>query len=170
MKPGLGNMAEAVAPNQAGKPGHEGYLRADVASLAEILAAAGYSHAFFGKWHLGLKPDQDPHARGFQTSFALLQGVHNHFGRDVARYWGSPGSQYTENGPARAQPAGNFYSSNYFVTKLIEQLDAGKAGPDGDKPLFAYLAFTAPHFPLQAPPDAICQIPGPLRCRLRCAA
>ena len=71
---GLGTMAELVAPNQKGKPGHEGYLRRDVATLAEILASGGYRTLFSGKWHLGLTAEQDPHARGFQSSFALLQG------------------------------------------------------------------------------------------------
>ena len=73
---GLGTMAELIAPNQQGKPGHEGYLRRDVATIAERLGEAGYATLLSGKWHLGLTPEQDPHARGFQQSFTLLQGEH----------------------------------------------------------------------------------------------
>ncbi len=152
---GVGNMAELIAPNQAGKPGYEGYLRPDTASLAELLGAAGYRTHYSGKWHLGLTPAQDPHSRGFQTSFALLQGGHNHFGQQVAVKRGDKGSSYTENGAYLTSLPAGFYSSDAFAGKLIDQLKAGKAGPDGAKPFFAYLAFTAPHFPLQAPPETI---------------
>lgn len=69
-KAGLGTMAELIAPNQKGQPGHEGYLRPDVASLAEMLGAGGYRTLFSSKWHLGVAPGQDPHDRGFQRSFA----------------------------------------------------------------------------------------------------
>jgi Arylsulfatase A and related enzymes len=157
---GLGNMAEVIAPNQKGQPGHEGYLRADVASLAELLGASGYRTHYSGKWHLGLSPEQDPHARGFETSFALLQGGHNHFGLQVALKRGDPGYDYTENGRHLSSLPENFYSSDYFATKLIQQLKDGKVGPASRKPFFAYLAFTAPHFPLQAPPETIAKYKG----------
>lgn len=157
---GLGNMAEAIAPNQKGQPGHEGYLRADVASLAELLGASGYRTYYSGKWHLGLAPEQDPHARGFETSFALLQGGHNHFGLQVAKKRGGPGFDYTENGRHLSSLPNNFYSSDYFATRLIQQLKDGQAGPAGRKPFFAYLAFTAPHWPLQAPPETIAKYKG----------
>lgn len=157
---GLGNMAEVIAPNQKGQPGHEGYLRADVASLAELLAASGYRTHYSGKWHLGLAPEQDPHARGFETSFALLQGGHNHFGLQVALKRGDPGYDYTENGRHLSSLPESFYSSDYFAAQLIQQLKGGKASPAGRKPFFAYLAFTAPHFPLQAPAETIAKYKG----------
>jgi arylsulfatase A-like enzyme len=157
---GLGNMAEVIAPNQVGKPGHEGYLRADTATIAELLAAGGYRTHYSGKWHLGLTSAQDPHSRGFQTSFALLQGGHNHFGRDVAQKPGDKGWQYTENGRQLTSLPQGFYSSDYFSARMVEQLMAGSKGPDAGKPFFAYLAFTAPHFPLQAPPEVIAKYKG----------
>jgi len=145
---GLGSMAETLAPNQVGKPSHEGYLRPDIASLAERLSAGGYRTYFSGKWHLGTAPEQDPHARGFQHSFALLQGGHNHFGLGVSTD-PTKGNTYTENGKALTKLPNDFYSSDYFASKLIEQLrNDGKAT---HQPFFAYLAFTAPHWPLQAP-------------------
>jgi arylsulfatase len=157
---GLGNMAEVIAPNQKGQPGHEGYLRADVASLAELLGASGYRTHYSGKWHLGLAPEQDPHARGFESSFALLQGGHNHFGLQVAKKRGDPGYDYTEKGRHLSSLPENFYSSDYFATQLVQQLKDGKAGHAGRKPFFAYLAFTAPHFPLQAPAETIAKYKG----------
>ena len=159
---GLGTMAEMIRPNQKGKPGYEGYLRKDVATLAERLAAGGYSTLFSGKWHLGLTPEQDPHARGFQRSFALLQGGHNHFGND-ADPDADPATRgvatYREDGRAAALPK-DFYSSDYFATRLIDFLGERPARGKGGRPFFAYLAFTAPHWPLQAPPEDIARYRG----------
>lgn len=156
---GLGTMAEAMVPNQKGKPGYEGYLRADVASLPERLQAAGYRTLHSGKWHLGLRPEQDPHARGFEHSFALLQGAHNHFGHGVAQD-PAKGSTYTENGRVVSSLPADFYSSDYFATKLIDQLQVSRQGDSGKRPFFAYLAFTAPHWPLQAPAGDIAKYQG----------
>lgn len=153
-KAGLGSMAELLAPNQKGQPGHEGYLRSDVATLAELLGSSGYRTLFSGKWHLGTAPAQDPHARGFQQSFALLQGAHNHFGRNLSAD-PAKGFTYTQDGnPLTALPA-SFYSSDYFATQLIDQLKSSSKGAQKRKPFFAYLAFTAPHWPLQAPREDI---------------
>ncbi len=150
---GLGTMAEMIRPNQKGQPGYEGYLRSDVATLAERLAAGGYSTLFAGKWHLGLTPEQDPHARGFQRSFALLQGGHNHFGTDAGTT-----ATYTEQGKPVAKLPADFYSSDYFATRLIGFL--GERPVKAKPPFFAYLAFTAPHWPLQAPADDITRYKG----------
>jgi arylsulfatase len=156
---GLGNMPESMAPNQVGKRSYEGYLRADAPTLAERLSAVGYRTLFSGKWHLGVQPDQDPHARGFQHSFAMLDCCHNHFGLNI-----SPDRTkmfaYTRDGETVTSLPANFYSSDYFADTLIDQLRTTRAGPEGKKPFFAYLAFTAPHAPLQAPPEAIAKYKG----------
>lgn len=151
---GLGAMSEVLQDNQRGRPGYEGVLRADTATLAERLLAGGYRTMFVGKWHLGERPDQDPHARGFQRSFAMLRASHDHFGAI------GESSAYRENGKVVSSLPADFYSSDYFATKLIEQLKASKASADGEKPFFAYLAFTAPHAPLQAPLRTIAKYKG----------
>nr|WP_256243527.1 arylsulfatase [Pseudomonas sp. MRSN 12121] len=154
---GFGAMAERIAPNQQGKPGYEGYLRPQVATLAERFAAGGYRTLMAGKWHQGLRPEQDPHARGFQRSFALLQGAHNHYGLDFADPDKAPeqntgGAVFTEQGVRLAKLPDGFYSSDYFTSKLLQFL-SDKQAPD--QPFFAYLAFSAPHWPLQAPREVI---------------
>jgi arylsulfatase len=151
---GLGAMSELTQVNQQGRPGFEGYLRADTATLAERLSAAGYRTLYSGKWHLGVKPEQDPYARGFHHSFALLHGGHNHFGTGMSPDPEQP-SGYREDGVAVTSLPADFYSTDFFADRLIGQLKRSKAGRDGHMPFFAYLAFTAPHFPLQAPPEAI---------------
>ena len=39
----------------------------------------GYHTYMAGKWHLGLKPDEIPHARGFERDFSFLVGGGSHF-------------------------------------------------------------------------------------------
>lgn len=158
-KAGLGSMAELLAPNQKGQPGHEGYLRPDVASLAELLGAGGYRTLFSGKWHLGLAPTQDPYARGFQRSFAMLQGGHNHFGKNLSTD-PTKGFTYTRDGKLLDALPEDFYSSDYFASQLIDELRSSGTGKEAKKPFFAYLAFTAPHWPLQAPRADIARYQG----------
>lgn len=153
---GLGNMAEMVSPNQKGRPGYEGYLSPNVASLAERLAAGGYRTLMSGKWHLGTAPDQDPHRRGFQQSFALLQGGHNHFGLGIADT-PAKGSVYTRDGQIVTNLPADFYSSDYFTDQLLSGLSTSSGS---GKPFFAYLTFTAPHWPLQAPASDIAKYHG----------
>src|SRR5690606_21491434 len=79
---GLGNMAELMTPEQKGQPGYEGYLNDQSITLPERLQNEGYLTMMSGKWHLGIKEESPPAKRGFERSFALIQGEHNHFGMD----------------------------------------------------------------------------------------
>ena len=145
---GLGAMAEATPAHYQGVEGFEGALSSRVASLSERFSQAGYKTAMSGKWHLGALDGQRPAQRGFQSSFALLQGAADHFGEGGfgGDGDGMGGATYLQNDRPWS-PAGNFYSSDVFTSKLIEQL----AQNDDGSPFFAYLSFTAPHSPLQAP-------------------
>ena len=80
---GLGQLPEFIrgSPAHQNQPGHEGYLLPSVAALPELLSDGGYHTVMSGKWHLGLKPEHDPAARGFKQSFALLPGCANHYGK-----------------------------------------------------------------------------------------
>ena len=79
---GLGQLSEFVrsSPAHQGRPGHEGYLNERVVALPELLRDGGYHTIMSGKWHLGLKPQYSPKARGFVKSLALLPGCANHYG------------------------------------------------------------------------------------------
>ncbi len=147
---GLGNMRELLAPNQVGQPGYEGVLNKRVASVAELLRDNGYHTYMAGKWHLGLKPDQIPHARGFERDFSLLVGGASHFDDQWNIEWQIPKAPYTEDGrPLEKLPKG-FYSTRHYTDKTIQFIEEGRG--DG-KPFFAYLTFTAPHGPLHLPDD-----------------
>ncbi|PVE52811.1 arylsulfatase [Arthrobacter sp. TPD3018] len=152
---GLGNMAEMLTPNQIGKRGYEGHLPDDVVTLADRLHDLGYVTLMAGKWHLGTRAEDSPARHGFDQSFDLAQGGGNHYGLDLARD-GQPGTTYWENGRQLASLPAGFYSSDAYASKLIEQL--GRA--DRAKPFFAYLTFTAPHWPLQAPDEDVARYRG----------
>lgn len=155
---GLGVMAETITPLHRGKPGHEGYLNERGVAISERLRDAGYRTVMAGKWHLGREARHSPSGRGFERSFALLQGEHNHYGADQNE--ATPGAHgpavYREDGEIARFPEGA-YSTDYFADRLIEFIDAGA----GDaRPLFAYLPFTAPHSPLQAPDELVAKYRG----------
>lgn len=163
---GLGNMFEELAPNQKGKPGYEGYLHERVAPLPALFQDAGYHTYMSGKWHLGLEDDQAPTQRGFDKAFALLEGGAGHFS-DMQSLWqtevGNRGkAKYRENGEILENLPKTFdYSSQFYVDKLMAYLEDTPPNDHGaTSPFFAYLAFTAPHWPLQAPPEAIARHKG----------
>lgn len=147
---GIGAMAELTPTHLKGQPGYEGFLNQRSLSIAEVLKDNGYRTYISGKWHLGLTDETNAHAKGFDHSFTLLQGLDLHFKQAPDAY--KRNATYTEDGkkiPISSLPD-DFFSTNYFTDKLISYLDSGK---NSGKPFFAYAAYTAPHWPLQAPAE-----------------
>lgn len=146
---GIGS--QVPTPRQAGRQGYEGHLNDRVVTLAEILGPAGYHTYLSGKWHLGTTPETGPGARGFRDSFALLPGGASHFSDALPLHPAEP-AVYLHNGKAVEKLPGDFYSTVAYTNWLLSWLerDAGSG-----QPFFAYLAYTAPHDPLQAPKEAI---------------
>lgn len=154
---GIGNFPELRQDNQKNAPGYEGYLIEGVATIAERLKEAGYATFMSGKWHLGYDPRANPAVRGFDRSFVLLGGGHNHFGKDpnYSAVIPNAGTVYTEDGERVPTPQ-PFYSTDYFTERAIEFLPKKSGG----QPFFGYLAFTAPHYPLHAPAEDIARHAG----------
>jgi len=155
---GLGTLDEVASKSQRGQPGYEGYLNERVVTVTELLRDSGYRTFMSGKWHLGMTIETSPHARGFERSFALLPGAANHYASSPKAGTGfrRQDTLYTEDDKFVALPD-DFYTSDGFTDKLIEYLDER---PKDDAPFFAYLAFSAPHWPLQAPDDLIAKYRG----------
>ncbi|KAF9769295.1 hypothetical protein IL306_013304 [Fusarium sp. DS 682] len=169
---GLGQMAEFAEmkknltgkyPDYVDKPGYEGYLNWKVAALPEILSDAGYLTLMSGKWHLGMKPDVSPSARGFKKSFGFLPGCGNHFNYEPqfeadqdTMLLTSDGFWMENESPVdrKKDLPEDFYSTNFFTDKLIDML-ANRTEEEKEQPFFSYLAYTAPHWPMQAPQDVI---------------
>ena len=162
-------IKESQAPAR-GKPGYEGFLNERVVTLPEILHDAGYLTLCAGKWHLGLRKDKSPCARGFERSFALLPGSANHYGwepqlEDDVEEAPKPFSHlyplHMEDGEYVFDLPDGFYSSNSYSDSLLGYLKdwhrsrSEAQGAEASKPFFAYLPFSAPHWPLQAPQEYI---------------
>lgn len=155
---GIGNMASMMALDRdarRGLPGYEGFLNQNVATVSEVLRANGYHTYMTGKWDLGLDTEHGPAARGFERSFALLPGGAGHLG-DQSLYSPRKPSLYLGDATPTAPPV-DFYSTRFYTKKLIEYIDADR---DDGRPFFAYLAYTAPHWPLQAPKPSIARFKG----------
>ncbi len=153
---GMGTNAELLSEEQRKNPGpgYEGYLNDRVVSVADTLKDSGYQTFMAGKWHLGEEEEHWPDKRGFQRSFALMQGGASHFG-DEAPMCNDYYPIYAEDG-VRTHTPDDFYSSTFYANKMIDYLETR----DKSKPFFGYLAFTASHDPLHVPDEWIDKYKG----------
>ncbi len=152
---GIGGMME-----DRGLPGYRGELSDRSITIAEELGLAGYHTMMAGKWHvchiyfegkkqLNFESDTPfwdtkanwPLQRGFEEYFGAIHGVTSYY---------DPFSLVRGNTPIRAENT-NFYYTDAIADAAVA--DIRKYG-GGEKPFFLYVAFSAPHWPLQAPePD-----------------
>jgi arylsulfatase len=115
--------------------------------LPERLNDAGYHTYMAGKWHLGIDDEKKPSARGFERTFALMDGGASHL-----ELRGLGPKVYREDGEELSALPDDFYSTNTYTDKMIEFI---AANADDDKPFFGYLALTSPHWPLQVPAEEL---------------
>lgn len=129
-------------------------------TIAELLRDGGYDTLMSGKWHLGETLETAPVSKGFSRSFAMLGAADNHFLwrelRDPLTLFSEPVKYIEDDRFIEALPQ-NYYSSDYFTDRLLDFLGEREGS---DKPFFAYLPFSAPHFPLQAPAESIAPYRG----------
>ena len=151
---GLGVMSNP-RPDQRGQPGYETYLNFRVASLADLMTDAGYNTYMAGKWHLGLDVETSPAARGMKRSFTMLEGGAAHLG---GMSFGGPAplARYREDF-TEITVGDDFYSTRDYTQRIINFIETDR---EEEKPFFAYLAYTAPHWPLQAPDESIDRFAG----------
>ena len=154
---GLGTMNGLWSEEQKGRPGYEGYLNNQIVTFVRLLRDAGYHTYMSGKWQLGYEDGYYPLDRGFEQAFWLKNGGASHFS-DMAGITENQAVAYWAEGRERLETLPeNFYSSAYFTDRLIDYIENNRA--DG-KPFFAYAAYTAPHWPLQAPQEYIDKYEG----------
>lgn len=111
------------------------------ALLPELLKTAGYRAYHSGKWHV----DGKVLAGGFDRSYRL-EDYNNHFLPQKHELNDQPLPPVT--------PEDQYYSTRAIAQRAIEQLVEHDKEHRGE-PFFLYLAFIAPHFPLQALPEDI---------------
>ncbi|MBM3740172.1 MAG: sulfatase [Acidobacteria bacterium] len=113
-------------------------------TLPELLRRAGYATGLIGKWHLGAHPRFHPLKRGFSEMFGFIGGGHDYF---------NPGSK--DNEEQILQPIeredGSIVAEKEYLTTALGREAAAFVRRHKSDPFFLYLAFNAPHSPLQAP-------------------
>jgi len=112
--------------------------------LPERLASAGYKSAMFGKWHLGSTSQITRH--GFDHSFAQSGGRPFDANIDI-------------NGKDR--PMSKLKDEDYHIT-ACSRAACATIERHKDQPFFLYIAYRAPHIPLDAPPKYLKRFPGPM--------
>lgn len=132
---------------QRGHPAYAGQLAPGLRLLPEDLRESGYHTLFTGKWDLGHAAQDSPRARGFARSWALLDGGASHFADGAGLVVFQRGAHYVEDDRPVDAPAG-FYSTTFYTDQMLRYLR--ELPPDG-RPFLAYVAYTAPHWPLQVP-------------------
>jgi arylsulfatase A-like enzyme len=145
---GMGVLAE---PKTRPAGPYQGYLNENCVTIAEVLKSAGYTTALSGKWHLGDSLPFWPTKRGFDHYFGLISGASNYF--DITK---TKAPNITRkmalNDQPYVPPKQGFYMTDAITEDALKNLDAQK---DQQNPLFLYVAYTAPHWPLQALPEDI---------------
>lgn len=153
--PTRASLMTGVYPHQAGMgwmtaadlgtPAYQGELNRQSVTIAEVLRSAEYESYLSGKWHLsrvrnieaGIK-DNWPVQRGFDHYFGIVDGAANYFTPDL----------FSEN--TRYKPE----NDDFYLTHAISDTAVGYIGKhfsSGKKdPMFMYVAYTAPHWPLHA--------------------
>ena len=103
--------------------GYSGHLTQNAYTLAEILKTKDYYTFMVGKWHLGYAPEQNPKARGFDQSFALLDGFDLHFKDQPKTIRVTPNTLKMVKRPLCLTTT----TRPTFYTKAFEYLDKNKA-------------------------------------------
>ncbi|MCZ6462872.1 MAG: arylsulfatase, partial [Proteobacteria bacterium] len=124
------------------RPWEKDGLPLEERTLAEALKGAGYATAALGKWHLGAAREAYlPLWRGFDHHYGHYNGAIDYFTHELygGLDWHRNGIAVDEEGYATDLLADE-------AVRWIRRVDPGR-------PFFLYLAFNAPHSPLQAPDE-----------------
>lgn len=128
-------------------------------TLADTLGNVGYKSGLIGKWHLGAHPKFHPLNRGFNEFFGMLGGGHHYFPDDLtikdAKDAKDEGESYRlwimrDHTPVRTTN----YLTDEFSDEAVRFIERHKS-----EPFFLYLAYNAPHTPMQASEKYLARFP-----------
>ncbi len=120
-----------------------GGLPLDETTMGEVFQDAGYQTWFLGKWHLGHdKRAYFPNERGWDHSYGSLTGGLDHYSHNSDVLLGAP--DWQRNGEPLEEEGHTTDLYTHEALELIEKRDK-------EKPFLLYVAWNAPHTPLQAP-------------------
>ena len=136
--------------NPGAIPNKSGGIPNNEFNLAEVLNSSGYKTAAIGKWHLGAGSNYSANQRGFDYFFGFERGVSNYYPElltldsysEVTERYGWYKMRLLEN----EKPVEiNSYLTDALSSSAVEFIERSKKDP-----FFLYLAFNAPHSPMQA--------------------
>jgi len=124
-----------------------GNLIPQAVMLPELLRRAGYHTALVGKWHLGLQSPSLPNERGFDHFHGFLGDMMDNYVTHRRH-----GQNYMRLNAEVIDPPG--HATDLFTDWACDYLKNRPA----DRPFFLYLAYNAPHSPIQPPPEALAAV------------
>ena len=132
-------------PKDWGIPEYRGALNRNCVTMAEVLKSAGYHTYMTGKWHLGMHGmEKWPLQRGFEHFYGILAGACSYLRPDGGR-------GLTLDNTKLPAPEAPYYTTDAFTDYAMRFIREQK----DDDPFFLYLAYNAPHWPLQAKEEDI---------------
>ena len=144
-------------PDRVGVPGvirtqpenSWGYLAPGVPTIADELGKAGYHTGIIGKWHLGLESPNTPNERGFEFFHGFLGDMMDSYTTHLRH-----GNNYLRKNGEVIEADG--HATDLFTAWAVDYLRerSGKK----DEPFFLYLAYNAPHFPIEPPADWLAKV------------
>jgi arylsulfatase A-like enzyme len=144
-------------PDRVGVPGvirtkpddSWGYFNPDVPTLADELSRAGYHTAIIGKWHLGLESPNTPTERGFDFFHGFLGDMMDSYTTHLRH-----GNNYMRRNTEVIEPQG--HATDLFTDWAADYLR--QRAMHMNQPFFLYLAYNAPHFPIEPPDDYVANV------------
>jgi len=148
---GIGDMVK-----DKGYPAYQGYLNDSCVTIAELLKEAGYTTIVSGKWHVGLVPAAWACNRGFDLSFTLQNNGSSYFNSKPLYNDGRKVTFLVGNKEVIRE------DTSVYLTQAITNfaLDALEKQKNKRNPFFLYVAYNAPHWPLQALQEDIARYKG----------
>ncbi|WP_231756941.1 sulfatase-like hydrolase/transferase [Microbulbifer elongatus] len=133
--------------------------------ISKVLQDNGYFTGAVGKWHLGEAPEFHPNRRGFDEFYGFLGGGHNYFPELFNKLYAKQKAQGLTNIDPYIRPLehnGKEIEENEYITDALsrEGVNFVRKAADTGKPFFLYMAYNAPHSPLQAKQEDMAKFPG----------
>lgn len=132
--------------------------------VSEVLQDSGYFTGVVGKWHLGETEKYHPNNRGFDEFYGFLPGGHNYLPEEFNPRYDALVAAGRTDIPDYIKPLehnGKQVRETEYITDALsrEAVNFVTAGAKKDQPWFLYLAYNAPHTPLQAKPEDMEKFP-----------